>query len=361
VTAVSSLNNLRGRRLLGAAGLTLLSVAARTAEAQTEPVHAAPQGSRIEHGDSGESATAPKPRPFDSYTFAPGEVCPFCGVTPAWPEGQKGLHWHQHWASVGTREYVTIPLLLGATLAFQALVSTERDADWNSPILFDSGVRDALRLNSPGARKTARDVSDALFTISYVQPVLIDNLIVTWGIRQSPRVAWQMFVINAQAYALTYSLNSASKRLTSRARPWVEGCQNDPTGESCGSGGAYSSFYSGHAAFTATGAGLVCAHHTQLSLYRNPYLDTGACAVAVLGTAVTGAMRIASDNHWASDVVIGHLAGYASGYLLPTLLYYKQFRLIPHDEHPGEPPPPSFAVLPLLGPDSAQVLIIGLL
>lgn len=341
----------------------LLSVAARPAAAQSEPAGTdrTAAGSPVEQGDSGQSPAPLQPRPFDSYTFAPGEVCPFCGATPEWPEGQKGLHWHQHWSQVGTREYVTIPLLLGATVAFQALVSTERDADWNTPILFDSGVRNALRLSSPGARKTARDVSDALFTISYVHPVLIDNLIVTWGIRQSPGVAWQMFVINAQAYALTYSLNSASKRLTSRARPWVEGCQNDPTGESCGSGGAYSSFYSGHAAFTATGAGLVCAHHTQLSLYRNPYLDTGACAVAVLGTAVTGAMRIASDNHWASDVVIGHLAGYVSGYLLPTLLYYKQFRLVPHDEHPGEPPPPSFAVLPLLGPDSAQVSIIGLL
>jgi membrane-associated phospholipid phosphatase len=171
-----------------------------------------------------------------------------------------------------------------------------------------------------------------------------------------------MAVINAQAYALTFAVTGATKRWTSRARPWVEPCEQDPTGQSCGSGGAYSSFFSGHASTTATGAGLICAHHTQLSLYRNPYLDTGACAVAVLGTAVTGALRVASDNHWASDVIVGHLTGYVSGYLLPTLLYYKEFRITPHDDHPpGEPTPPSFAVLPLVGPNSAQLTLLGLL
>jgi membrane-associated phospholipid phosphatase len=342
--------------------------ATSVAQAQAPSPEAVPRPGDAAPGErDGGHGTAPSPPPgtpdyFHTYSFAPGEVCPFCGVTPEYPGGETGLHWHHHWNTVGVREYVTIPLLVGGALAFQFLASSERDADWNSPILFDSAVRDAWRLKSPGARKTARDISDGLFVLSYVHPVLVDNLIFTWGIRESPQVAWQMFVINAQAYALTFSLNGATKRLTSRARPWVAGCEADPSGQGCGSGGAYSSFYSGHAAVTATGAGLVCAHHTQLSLYRNPYLDTGACVVAVLGTAVTGAMRIASDNHWASDVIMGHLAGYASGYLLPTLLYYKQFRIAPHDDRqPPESTAPTFAVLPLIGPDSAQVSILGLL
>jgi membrane-associated phospholipid phosphatase len=169
-----------------------------------------------------------------------------------------------------------------------------------------------------------------------------------------------MAVINAQAYALTFALNGATKRLTARARPWVDGCDADPTGESCGSGGRYSSFYSGHAAVTATGAGLMCAHHTQLSLYRNPVLDTGACLVAVAGTAVTGAMRIASDNHWASDVIIGHLMGYLSGYLMPTLLYYKEFRITPHEHPAPEGHAPVYAILPWVTEDSARLGVVGL-
>ena len=77
---------------------------------------------------------------------------------------------------------------------------------------------------------------------------------------------------------------------------------------------------------------------------------------------MTGGLRVASDNHWASDVVIGHLTGYVSGYLLPTLLYYKEFRITPRDDHPpSEPTAPSFAVLPLVGPDSVQLTLFGLL
>ena len=66
-------------------------------------------------------------------------------------------------------------------------------------------------------------------------------------------------------------------------------------------------------------------------------------------------MRIASDNHWASDVIIGHLMGYTSGYLLPTVLYYKEFRVEPH-EHPTAP---TYAALPMVTGDSLGINVIG--
>jgi membrane-associated phospholipid phosphatase len=292
-----------------------------------------------------------------SYRFESGDICPFCTITPQFPEGHSGLHWHDHWSAVGTREYVTVPVLAAVALGTQLLVRREQAPDWNRPILFDRGARKLLRLESPSWRKAARTLSDVILTVSYAQPYLVDTLLVTWWARRAPRVAWQMFVINSQAFALTFALNAVTKRLTSRARPWVGPCDRDPTGESCGTGGRYNSFYSGHAALTATGAGLVCAHHTQLSLYANPTLDTATCVTAVLGTAVTGAMRIAADNHWASDVLVGHLMGYLSGYLLPTLLYYKEFRIAPHDDAPSSAP--TFAVLPVLTPGSAQALVVG--
>jgi membrane-associated phospholipid phosphatase len=202
-------------------------------------------------------------------------------------------------------------------------------------------------------------LSDAIFIIETLHPTVIDPLIVAWWQRQSPEVAWQMFVINAQAYALTLLVNDVTKRLTARARPWVgvDDCEQNPSGSTCGTGGAYRAFYSGHAAITATGAGLICAHHTQLSLYQNEVLDTGTCVLAVLGTAATGALRVASDNHWASDVLVGHLLGYVSGYLLPTLLYYKEFRTTPHD-HPSDAP--TFAALPMIGNDKLGLSLFGL-
>lgn len=294
----------------------------------------------------------------ESYEFQPGAVCPFCAITPEFTAGRSGLHWHGHWRPVGQREYITIPVLAVAILSTQ-LIPPPETPTWDSPILFDDAARDALRIHSPSGRRSASAVSDAIFVIETLHPVVLDPLIVAWWVRQSPDVAWQMFVINAQAYALTLLVNDVTKRLTARTRPWVnvDDCEQNPTGPSCGSGGKYRSFYSGHAAVTATGAGLICAHHTQLSLYQNEWLDGGTCAVAVLGTAVTGAMRIASDNHWASDVLVGHLLGYVSGYLLPTLLYYKEFRLAPHD-HPSQAP--TFAALPLIGDDKLGLSLFGL-
>lgn len=291
-----------------------------------------------------------------SYEFQPGTICPFCEITPQFTAGRSGLHWHSHWGTVGRREYITIPVLTAALLGIQ-LIPPPDEATWDSPILFDSAARDVLRFGSASSRRAAAKLSDAIFIIETLHPVIIDPLIVAWWQRQSPEVAWQMFVINAQAYALTLLVNDVTKRLTARARPWVDECEQNPSSSNCGSGERYRAFYSGHAAVTATGAGLICAHHTQLSLYQNEWLDTGTCALAVLGTAATGAMRVASDNHWASDVLVGHLLGYVSGYLLPTLLYYKEFRITPHD-HPSTAP--TFAALPLIGDDQLGLSVFGL-
>ncbi len=332
--------------------LAALSLAG-TARADT----AAPSGA----SSSAAAPAAPREerRAQPPYHFQPDAVCPFCAITPQFPVGRSGLHWHDHWRSVSTPEYVTVAALAVSILALQGFVPTANEAAWDEPILFDAGVRDALRIGSAEARRTAGTLSDVLFVLEVIHPTVIDPLLVAWWQRQSPFVAWQMFVIDAQAYGLTLLLNDLTKRATARARPWVstDDCATNWTGPTCGSGGRYQSFYSGHAAVTATGAGLICAHHTQLSLYQSNWLDTGTCALAVAGTAVTGAMRIASDNHWASDVIIGHLMGYVSGYLLPTLLYYKEFRVTPHEHGEDEP---TMALAPLATNGALGLMMLGI-
>jgi membrane-associated phospholipid phosphatase len=258
-------------------------------------------------------------------------------------------------APVGLQEYLTIPLLSASYLGVKLWPAAE-GARWDSPILFDGGARKLLRLHSASGRKSAETVSNILLSAEVIHSVVIDPLLVAWGSHQSPSMAWRMSVINAQAYALTLVLNEATKRLTSRKRPFVDACDRDPTRASCASGSRYSSFYSGHAAVTATGAGLICAHHTQLNLYQSNVLDTGACSTAIAGTAITGAMRIVADNHWASDVLVGHLMGYLSGYLLPTLLYYKESRTAPHDHAPERP---GVLALPIVTDHSLQLSLFG--
>lgn len=348
-------------RWLLAAMLLVLSARAEAAESAGSTEDASPRPSSPAEGAPAENASpsaapAEEAKARQSYEFQTGTICPFCAITPQYTEGRSGLHWHSHWQSVGRREYITIPVLTAALLGIQ-LIPPPEEATWDRPILFDNAARDTLRFGSASSRRTAAKLSDAIFIIETLHPVVIDPLIVAWWQRQSPEVAWQMFVINAQAYALTLLVNDVTKRLTARARPWVDECEQNPSSSSCGSGESYRAFYSGHAAITATGAGLICAHHTQLSLYQNEWLDTGTCVLAVLGTAATGAMRVASDNHWASDVLVGHLLGYVSGYLLPTLLYYKEFRIAPHD-HPSTAP--TFAALPMIGNDQLGLSVFGL-
>ena len=296
------------------------------------------------------------PDALPPYKFQPGVLCPLCEITPEFPRGRSGLHWHGHWGTVGVREYVTVGALAVGALGLQLFAPRPSEPRWEGPILLDEPLRDALRLGSSSSRGTAATLSDVLFVWEVLHPSLIDPLLVAWWQRESPFVAWQMLVIDAQAYGLTLLLNDLAKNVFARARPSLTGadCELDPVAAAC-AGGRNLSFYSGHAAVTATGAGLLCAHHTQLRLYQNDYLDTGTCALAVLGTALTGAMRIAADKHWASDVVVGHLMGYASGYLLPTLLYYREFRATPHDHPEG----PTVAALPLVRRDALGVSLLG--
>jgi membrane-associated phospholipid phosphatase len=347
-----------GRGVLESVALSfILSVGVcRTASATEAGPDALPESQKSPAAPAADSPIAPTVAP-PPYKFEPGVICPLCELTPQFPRGRSGLHWHEHWRQAGVREYVTISALAAGTVAFRFLAPPATSPSWTGPVLFDSGVRDLLRIDSRSGRKTAATISDGLFIWEVLHPTVIDPLLFAWWARESPFVAWQMMMIDAQAYAFTFLMSDVVKRVAARQRPWVDtgDCAQNPNGEECGSGGRYMSFYSGHAAVTATGAGLICAHHTQLSLYQNDLLDQGTCALAVLGTALTGAMRIASDNHWASDVLIGHLMGYTSGYLLPTLLYYKEFRVQPHDH----PTPAVYATLPMITPESVGISVLG--
>jgi membrane-associated phospholipid phosphatase len=304
-------------------------------------------------------AAAPRPpsQTSSELHFQPGVSCPSCELTAGYSSDHSGLHWQSHWQPVGVRELVTIGVMGGSALAVQLFWAPPTQAHWSTPLLFDDAVRDAMRLESASARRTASSVSDVLFALEIAHTAVIDPLLVAWWKHEAPFVAWQMVVIDAQAYSMTLLADQVVKRLTARARPWVttNECAQNPSGPECGSGNANVSFYSGHTAMTATSAGLMCAHHTQLRLYRGDFFDAGICALAIAGTVATGALRIASDNHWATDVIVGHVMGYTSGYLLPTLLYYKQFRS-PPDDHASNP---QFAALPLVARDALGISVLG--
>ena len=64
-------------------------------------------------------------------------------------------------------------------------------------------------------------------------------------------------------------------------------------------------------------------HHAHLPLYGSAAGDAAACAVALLAAGTTGTLRVVSDNHYASDVLLGAAIGLGSGLGLPWLLHYR--------------------------------------
>src|SRR5262249_47515479 len=80
--------------------------------------------------------------------------------------------------------------------------------------------------------------------------------------------------------------------------------------------------YSGHTMMSFTSAGLTCAHHTHIALYGGGAVDVIACAVVLTAAAAEPVLRIAADHHYATDVTLGAVLGFASGYALPMALHY---------------------------------------
>jgi membrane-associated phospholipid phosphatase len=238
-------------------------------------------------------------------------------------------------------EYVIAPLLIAGAFGQGAFFKPDSAAEWRGPILFDRGTQSALRVQSAEARQIAHQTSNALLASTALQAMVIDPWIVAGWIHGRPDIAWQLTVINVEAFGLTEFSNRLAKELVRRERPYGETC--DPSSGQCQTDARNRSFFSGHASASSTFAGLTCAHHQRLALYGSFAADLGACAGALGVSLGTGMLRIASDNHWASDVLLGHFVGFSTGYLLTSALYYAA---PPQEDAPIKPRP---MIAPIIG------------
>jgi membrane-associated phospholipid phosphatase len=59
-----------------------------------------------------------------------------------------------------------------------------------------------------------------------------------------------------------------------------------------------------------------------LPLYGGGLPDVLACAIPLVVATGVSVLRLAADRHYASDVIVGALAGFGGGFGLPTLLHY---------------------------------------
>ena len=244
---------------------------------------------------------------------------------PGRAQAAEPLAWNPAWPRFRPSEYVVTGLAGAASFGVYWGIRNADPPRWTGGILFDEAARNALRLHTRKRLGTARFTSDvfALTTVTWV--VGVDSLAVPLARRQSD-LAGQLMLMDAEAYALSTLIANSIFKLAGRARPSYRDCENDPYFDSLCHINDTSSFPSGHANFSFTGAGLSCAHHLHLALYGNRAADILACSGTIALAGVTSSLRVFGDRHYVSDVIVAAMIGFGVGYGVPTLLHYGNVR-----------------------------------
>jgi len=231
-----------------------------------------------------------------------------------------GLGWDPRWPKFRPSEYVLTGV---AGLASAMLYFGMPDSRTPSMggVLFDDYFHDVLRLHPPGQRDAARRVSDLMVASTLTWVVAVDSLAVPLA-RGSAELSGQMLLMDAEALAFSSLLNTVLFKTFARARPSYTACQQDPNYDPQCDLHPTGSFPSGHSNNSFTAAGLSCAHHLHVALYGDRLADVLACAGTVTLAAATGTLRVMGDRHYATDVLVGAVFGFAVGYGVPTLLHY---------------------------------------
>jgi len=126
--------------------------------------------------------------------------------------------------------------------------------------------------------------------------------------------AWRKAAIDAETLLTVGIAVLSLQRITARERPYVVACASDSSPPECSGGGRFTSFPSGHTAVAFAVVGLECFHRDELGPGWAP-----ACPLAITAATLTGVLRIASDRHWATDVLAGAALGLGIGYTVPAL------------------------------------------
>lgn len=202
---------------------------------------------------------------------------------------------------------------------------------WTGPIAFEGPVQDALRVRNDHTRRVLSGVSDVPFFLLMFAPSVVDVGIAVAGVRGRPGVATQLVGMNLMSYGVAALLSYTVSAATARQRPLGVYCPDNPNYDAgCGDAGAEnSSFFSGHVAAAFVGAGTTCAHHEHLPIYGEPW-DTVACATTLAMASSIAVLRVMTDNHYLSDVLVGVGVGLGAGYALPRLLHYQHAATATH-------------------------------
>ena len=126
-------------------------------------------------------------------------------VTPARP---PQLVWNDAWSRVGVADYVVTGSAIAVALA--GAIVPPLSHHLYGGVLFDESARNVLRLSSVNGRYAARDASDVLLSLETTYPFFIDALVIAYGAKKSPAVAYQMTVIDVEALSIATALQGVT-------------------------------------------------------------------------------------------------------------------------------------------------------
>lgn len=193
------------------------------------------------------------------------------------------------------------------------------DGRWRGGILFDEGFRSAIRLSAVEDQEIARTISDLTLGATVLLAIGVDAALVP-ALREDGELVWRAQLAHALALGVTMAGGELVKRLVGRARPYERDCADDPTRHGCDASDVFHSFYSLHSGVAFTSAGFSCSMHLDRGLYGDVAADATACGVSLALAATTGILRVVSDRHYLSDVLVGAALGFLVGYLMPLAM-----------------------------------------
>ena len=242
-------------------------------------------------------------------------------ASAAHAEPAETVAWQPEWHKVGALELVASSVLAATAIGLVLFVD-QHSTGAHGGILFDDGLRSALRADTRSGRDRARLIGDIGYRTMLVFPLI--DLGVSWAIHGDDEVAMQMLGIDFEVIAFAGFVGILTDHAVGRARPSVEPCDDDQEYEKfCNAADQFGSFLSGHTIMATAHAAVTCAHHFNLPLYGGGAGDVAACAAASAFALTTGIARVINDRHWATDVTAALLLGGAAGYLWPAWYHYR--------------------------------------
>lgn len=241
-------------------------------------------------------------------------------------------------------EWALSSLMSTAVLFGSTLPNNDQLPRWQGGILLDDGIRSAFALEDEGTRNALARTSDVLLFGLALTPVIVDAIALAWLVNGDPELMGEMLLVNLQAHAVAQGLTALLKHAVARERPMTRACREG--GQGCEEERP-ESFFSGHASLAFTSAALICHYHAEGGAG-----DAAMCATGMALATGVGLMRILSDRHYASDVVIGAAVGLLSGFLVPRFL---NFGISSADPRTGF----SAAVGPVIDGDQYGVQVFG--